>query len=49
MTKKLGVSFQVLEDRSQNKGFEEAGFVDIEEVNYKVSKHISFLVTFSSS
>ncbi|KAI0376319.1 S-adenosyl-L-methionine-dependent methyltransferase [Hypomontagnella monticulosa] len=36
MTKKLGISFQVLEERLQNKGFEEAGFVDIKEVNYKL-------------
>lgn len=34
--KKLGLSFQVLEERLQNKGFEEAGFVDITEVNYKL-------------
>ncbi|KAI2470355.1 S-adenosyl-L-methionine-dependent methyltransferase [Annulohypoxylon bovei var. microspora] len=34
--KKIGLSFQVLENRFQNKGFEEAGFVDIKEVNYKL-------------
>ncbi|OTA97732.1 hypothetical protein M434DRAFT_391659 [Hypoxylon sp. CO27-5] len=34
--KKLGLSFRVLEERLQNKGFEEAGFVDITEVNYKL-------------
>ncbi|KAI1099911.1 S-adenosyl-L-methionine-dependent methyltransferase [Jackrogersella minutella] len=33
---KLGPSFKVLEERRQNKGFEEAGFVDITEVNYKL-------------
>ncbi|KAI0835679.1 S-adenosyl-L-methionine-dependent methyltransferase [Hypoxylon sp. FL0890] len=36
LSKKLGLSFQVLEKRLQNKGFEEAGFVDITEVNYKL-------------
>ncbi|KAI0902030.1 S-adenosyl-L-methionine-dependent methyltransferase [Annulohypoxylon nitens] len=34
--KKIGLSFQVLENRFQNKGLEEAGFVDIKEVNFKL-------------
>ncbi|OTA99031.1 hypothetical protein M426DRAFT_325493 [Hypoxylon sp. CI-4A] len=36
MTKKLGMCFQVIEERLQNTAFEEAGFVDITEVNYKL-------------
>ncbi|KAI1384779.1 S-adenosyl-L-methionine-dependent methyltransferase [Hypoxylon trugodes] len=36
LPEKLGVSFQVVEEGLQNKGFEEAGFVDITEVNYKL-------------
>ncbi|KAI5865635.1 S-adenosyl-L-methionine-dependent methyltransferase [Durotheca rogersii] len=36
MTKNLGISFQVLEERLQIEAFEEAGFVDITEVNFKL-------------
>jgi hypothetical protein len=34
--KKLGASFTVVEDGTQRKAMEEAGFVDIEEFNFKV-------------
>ena len=34
--KKSGMSFLPLTDNLQRKGFEEAGFVDIQEANYKV-------------
>ncbi|KAI1765034.1 S-adenosyl-L-methionine-dependent methyltransferase [Hypoxylon sp. FL1150] len=36
LSKKIGISFTVLEENLQNKGFEAAGFVDIHEVNYKI-------------
>lgn len=36
--KKLGNTFTVVEDGTQRKAMEEAGFVDIEEFNFKVSK-----------
>lgn len=35
--KKLGRPFSVLSDRLQRKGMEEAGFVDIEELDFKVT------------
>lgn len=35
--KKLGRPFTVLTDDMQKKGMEEAGFVDIEELNFKVN------------
>lgn len=38
--KKLGNSFTVLEDGTQRKAMEEAGFVDIGEFNFKVSKWV---------
>ncbi|KAI5924531.1 S-adenosyl-L-methionine-dependent methyltransferase [Camillea tinctor] len=34
--RKLGVSFQVIKEGLQRKGMEEAGFVDIQEVSYKI-------------
>lgn len=37
-SKKLDMSFLVLSDNTQRKSLEEAGFVDIQEANYKVSQ-----------
>ncbi|KAI1770814.1 S-adenosyl-L-methionine-dependent methyltransferase [Hypoxylon cercidicola] len=36
LSKKLGISFMVIQEGLQNKGFEAAGFVDIHEANYKI-------------
>lgn len=36
--KKIGRSFSVLEDETQRKSMEAAGFVDIQEFNFKVSR-----------
>lgn len=38
-SKKLGLSFTVVDDGTQRKAMEEAGFVDIEEYNFKVRNH----------
>ncbi|KAI1502024.1 S-adenosyl-L-methionine-dependent methyltransferase [Biscogniauxia marginata] len=41
--RKLGVSFQVIKEGLQRKGMEEAGFVDIQELNHKVRLFLFFM------
>ncbi|XXH05384.1 hypothetical protein Hte_011810 [Hypoxylon texense] len=36
LSNKLGISFMVIQEGLQNKGFEAAGFVDVHEANYKI-------------
>ncbi len=38
-SKKLGSSFTIVEDRTQRKAMENAGFVDIREFDFKVRQY----------